>query len=322
MKRGLHALLLHAIDYAGLFPPAGLPLEEAIGNYARYRKSADSWMLASFVIPVGRLSELTVIADRWTDSAGPARFSVLGSFGSGKGDWLSALDADLRALASFLDRHRGCAEAPQLELKLPEDFCDPSQTLALEANLSAAVGQVRESPLPELMLLCEPPRTANWARHWAHLASALAGHSHRTGFRWGFKLRAGGLTASSFPTVDEVAAIVAVCRDYNLCWKATAGLHHAVRQYRAEVGTHMHGFLNLLAATVVARSSNLSQREIAAILAEEDAARFAFSDQELCWGDHRADLLQIDRGRKRGIMSLGSCSFDEPREDLMQLGLW
>jgi hypothetical protein len=54
----IRTLLRESIDYAGLFPPARLPLEEAFDNYLRYRTEPEAWMLARFVIPVGRLDEL------------------------------------------------------------------------------------------------------------------------------------------------------------------------------------------------------------------------------------------------------------------------
>jgi hypothetical protein len=53
----LRPLLENLIDYAGLFPPSALPMSRAIENYQRYRESAESWMLARFVVPVSRLDE-------------------------------------------------------------------------------------------------------------------------------------------------------------------------------------------------------------------------------------------------------------------------
>ena len=53
----VRTLLGGAIDYAGLFPPAGLSMPEAVINYATYRNSNYSWMLGRFVVPVGRLEE-------------------------------------------------------------------------------------------------------------------------------------------------------------------------------------------------------------------------------------------------------------------------
>jgi len=45
-------LLAGLIDYAGVFPPAALPLDQAVANYARYRTSPETWMLGRFVLPV------------------------------------------------------------------------------------------------------------------------------------------------------------------------------------------------------------------------------------------------------------------------------
>ena len=45
------ALLHGAIDYAGLFPPAGLDLEATVRNYAAYREGRDAWALGRLVLP-------------------------------------------------------------------------------------------------------------------------------------------------------------------------------------------------------------------------------------------------------------------------------
>jgi hypothetical protein len=53
----LKALLANLIDYAGLYPPAGLPLAEVTAKYESYRASKESWMLNRLVLPAARLSE-------------------------------------------------------------------------------------------------------------------------------------------------------------------------------------------------------------------------------------------------------------------------
>src|SRR6476659_3348137 len=52
----LRALLENAIDYAGLFPPAGLALDPALRNQAGYVRSPDRWMLGAFVLPIGKFA--------------------------------------------------------------------------------------------------------------------------------------------------------------------------------------------------------------------------------------------------------------------------
>ena len=103
------------------------------------------------------------------------------------------------------------------------------------------------------------------------------------------KLRCGGEVT---PTVEQVALVIASCREARVPFKATAGLHHAVRQGGE------HGFLNILAAVTAPRG------EIAAVLGEEDAA-----------------ALEPDEAGRALFTSFGSCSWEEPVDDLERLGL-
>jgi hypothetical protein len=127
----------------------------------------------------------------------------------------------------------------------------------------------------------------------------------------GAKIRCGGATV---PTVDEVAAFVAACRDAGVPFKATAGLHHAIRRPGA------HGFLNLLATAVFAHADDLAAGELAALLAEEDANAFALDADGLSAYGHHAGPDAIARARAELFIAYGSCSFDEPVADLLALG--
>ena len=59
----LRALLSRLIDYAGLYPPAALPLSEVREKYLGYLASPESWMLNRIVLPVSRLAEAAPGAD-------------------------------------------------------------------------------------------------------------------------------------------------------------------------------------------------------------------------------------------------------------------
>jgi hypothetical protein len=52
-----------AVDYAGLFPPAQLPLADALAEYRRALAGADAWMLGRFIVPAVQLSVLAVVRD-------------------------------------------------------------------------------------------------------------------------------------------------------------------------------------------------------------------------------------------------------------------
>lgn len=58
MTRSLHILLDGLIDYAGLFPPAALPMDKAIANYDAYRRSPHAWALGRFVVQAERLADV------------------------------------------------------------------------------------------------------------------------------------------------------------------------------------------------------------------------------------------------------------------------
>lgn len=74
MTKSLRVLLEGLIDYAGLFPPAALPMHDALRNYVHYRKGEHAWALGRFVVPAERLHEvpagipLTVL---WASGAPP-----------------------------------------------------------------------------------------------------------------------------------------------------------------------------------------------------------------------------------------------------------
>ena len=60
----LRALLTNLIDYAGLFPPAGLPLPIVAERYQSFLASPDAWILNRLVLPAAKLSEIQ-IRDEW-----------------------------------------------------------------------------------------------------------------------------------------------------------------------------------------------------------------------------------------------------------------
>jgi hypothetical protein len=128
----------------------------------------------------------------------------------------------------------------------------------------------------------------------------------------GAKIRCGG---ASVPPVEAVAAFVAACRDAGVPFKATAGLHHAIRSDDA------HGFLNLLAAAVLAHAEGLSEAELVPLLTEQDPSAFAVTAGGLTARDHHAGAAAIAEARRELFVAYGSCSFAEPVEDLTALGV-
>jgi hypothetical protein len=107
------------------------------------------------------------------------------------------------------------------------------------------------------------------------------------------------------PPVEELAAFIRSCRSDGIPFKATAGLHHAL-----PTGSQL-GFLNLLAAAVFGDEERA--------LTEDDAGAFALDDS-FRWRDREAAKDEVAGVRRSLLVSIGSCSFTEPVEELEALG--
>ena len=298
----LKALLAASIDYAGLFPPCELALEPALQNQAQYVRSDQSWMLHSFVLPIGKFSAARSMFSQF-EPGFPLRISALGAKKENALDFEQGLTAVAGAIREIQIGNEPVSVV-QLEIAVPSD-CNLSLLGRLQA-ISEDFG---------LRVFCEaPPAEAK------RMIALLAQHNTTRKSPLGFKLRTGGVTADAFPSSNQIAlALVAATRDH-VPIKFTAGLHHPVRLFRDEVKTKMHGFLNVLGAGVMAAEHAWDENVATQMLEDEDASSFRFDGDTFGWRDWKITARQIELHRDL-ITSFGSCSFDEPREDLRALKL-
>ena len=137
----------------------------------------------------------------------------------------------------------------------------------------------------------------------------------------GVKLRCGSVDPTAVPSPEQVAAVITACRDVLVPLKFTAGLHHPLRHDGADGNAKMHGFLNVFAAGVLAHRFHLDEDEVQKVLEDEDARHFTFDDDGGRRHDRRVSVGEIKLARQIAVTSFGSCSFDEPRQDLRKIGL-
>ena len=279
-------LLVNAIDYAGLFPPAGLDMEKAARHYAAYRKGPDHWALGRFVLPVARLEEFEAKAAPLLEEGEPWPLSVLGG---------NDLAADLRTIEAFRERHLRNARVASLELKAAS---------AAEIRKAASAIAGRIETFFEIPITQDPTELLD-AIH------AVRGRA---------KVRSGGTTKGAAPSSADLARFLELARS-RAAFKATAGLHHAVRSLRPltyEAGCDsdvMHGFLNLFLASCLALQG-AGTDALRRMLEDQDAARFR---DDAAWsGVGAADAR---RSRSEFFLSFGSCSFEEPIAELKELKL-
>ena len=286
----IHALLDHAIDYAGLFPPAGLSLREATANYAEYLTSPEQWALGRFVLPVAQLAEFRDVATPLLER--------------GRRAW------ELCAVSGT---------NPLADLGLISEFNEsgPAATVTCFEFKAGTLDQLRtmaeRGPFPfqrfAELRWDEPPEG-----YLTVMQSSLIGA----------KLRTGGTTHEAFPDPDAVLRHLEAVVEAGVPFKCTAGLHHPVRgQYRltyaseAPEGT-MYGYLNVMLAAAALRLA--AGRGVArAILLEEDPSAFGLEEHDIRWRDLRITGLVLRSMRAEGSLAFGSCSFREPMEELSRV---
>ncbi len=323
MLKSLAALMNEIVDYAGLFPPARLDMRTAVENFAAYRSGNLSWMLGRFICPATRLEEMEGhAAGLMEDDPVPWRVSVLGRGGEDAGAFLDGLEKDLALASAFATRRRGRAAPDAVEVRLPAAVLSAGDPEAIRETLRRASAAVGAGPATIGSVFYETGFTDGWEEVLPRAATILAEESRRVApLRLGLKVRTGGTEAPAFPSSARVARYLDACRRAALPVKATAGLHHPVRSHREEVGTRMHGFLNVFAGASLAYARDLGADALAAMLEDERPDAFRFDDAGLSWENHRAGVRQIEAARRSYVLSFGSCSFTEPVEDLEALGL-
>ncbi|MGH8164230.1 MAG: hypothetical protein ACREP1_07855, partial [Rhodanobacteraceae bacterium] len=294
----LRALLEHAIDYAGLFPPASLALEPALQKQAASLRSPDRWMLGAFILPVGKFAATASQLSQFSTEH-PLQISALGPKDVAAAGFGETLQGIVAAIDKFSAEDKGVIAITQFEMPLPLNVDQDS------------LGEVEDSLGKRgLKIFWEAP-----AEDAPAVIEALAGREV------GFKLRTGGVSADAFPTDAQIARALVASARHQVPIKFTAGLHHPVKKFHDSVGTKMHGFLNVLGAGVLAAEHDWDEAQTAAMLADEDAQSFGFDLETFRWRDWQISTKQI-AARRRLVTSLGSCSFDEPREDLRALDLF
>jgi hypothetical protein len=289
----LRTLLTGLVDYAGLFPPADLPLAQAVENYASYRRGPHAWMLGRFVLPVSLLTEFAAV----TKGIVPA---------GGEPWWLAglinadSLRADVNAAAEFNERIDMGAVVDTFELK----GADPAMVAEAAKIIPRGAALYVEVPLD-----ADP----------APLLDVIAEYNVRA------KARTGGVTAESIPSSAEVVRFLSACAERGVVYKCTAGLHHPIRaRYRltytpdAPSGL-MHGYVNVFLAGAYLLHG-MPDAEAVELLDETELTHFQFADQAITWRGHKLHAEQLGAARIYAT-SFGSCSFDEPVGDLQQAGV-
>ncbi len=313
------AFMGELIDYAGLFPPAGLTRPEALGEYARLAGEPEAWMLGRFVVPASSLNALEAELDgRAALSARPLRLTVILEAGADEAS-AQRLAEQMRAVRSLTARNPGRVVAEALEGRIPPGILAGGEAVRLRRHLEVVRMAQAGAWLSAVPVFLEP--VSSGARDDAVVEGMAEARGQSGPGGIGLKLRCGGVKPSDVPPPERLAGVIWACANRALPMKFTAGLHHALRRSGRPAGAANHGFLNVFGAGILAAARHITPTEILECLLDDSPASFRFEADRFSWRGHSADTAEIAAARRSFVTGFGSCSFDEPRNALRVLGL-
>ncbi len=239
------------IDYAGLYPPANLNMQDTVDTWSANYSSDDNWMLARLIIPANRLDEFKQAAAQLLpkEDEEPWQLSVL----------LPEASAD-----SF-------ADSTQQVVDFNMDNCGAvANVVEFKANSTTEIDSALSCLHDDIYPFVELPIDQDPRGLIAALAGSIAGA----------KVRTGGITPALYPSAEDLARFIHCCAISKLQFKATAGMHHPCRNYNDAVGVHEFGFLAVLYATAAAKFHDATPKHIADIL-QADELEFDSCTEEM-----------------------------------------
>jgi hypothetical protein len=274
-------LFARFFDDAALFPPARLPVDQAVPGHLVHRVSDHAGVVGPFI-------------------ASPAHLAAVAGAVAGRG--IGSLDV---AISGRL---------PDVAAALPDL---PPHVHVVSLEVAGAAGDVValldetrdrfDGRVPQGYVEVGLDREPEAVLADLDLVAAAEGEPRPRA-----KFRTGGTTVEAFPTDTEFAVGIVGAARRGLPVKLTAGLHDPARHRDPETGFEHHGLLNvLLAADAAHRGAGVE--EVAGLLAERDEPGLAAAVRDL--PEARA------REVRRHVLSVGTCSIDECVAGLTRVGV-
>jgi hypothetical protein len=286
----LDILLENLFDYAGMFPPAALPFEDALRESARLPAVLmRPWLLSSdIVLDVAHARKLLSLDLAEFGFSRPLSLCLLATAGADETSQLADGLVARGVRLSSIEATSSPGSCNSTASSLAPIAAKHSALLAIEpllsqqewrTSLGEAVSACRNSPNVALKCRCTGPSGIGAER----LSSALC-----------------------------------AAADVNIPFKVTGGFHHPI----VEPGRHAYpmGFLNLTVAVMLRRALGPAAPEgaLASLLANSSVATFSL-ERGVSALSFSLPLEGLREARSRAHFSIGSCSLSEPDADLARL---
>lgn len=281
--RAIETLLDGLIDYAGLYPPAGLNMHAAVRNYLSGRQGKHGYALGRFVVDLNRIEEFRSVAG---GSAVDVQLSLIVPPDQ---DWARVaeiIDAGLRIEA--VEFRAGRVEEAAIYRK----------------HVPSGVTSYLEVPVD----------SGGWG-----FVDAIAGTGGCIKLRMGGLVAEAFPDAGAVAGVLSEAVRRRVCFKATAGLHHPIRSWHPFSYEPGSCSGTMHGFINLFCAAALLYFGGAA-REAECALNEEKVDAWEVGADAIAWGSMRWSAAQIREVRQNFMICIGSCSFEEPIRDLEELG--
>ncbi len=327
----MHSLIEHLFDYAGLFPPAKLSLPTALGNYTLYQEHEYKNMLGKFILPIQKSNEYLKLIEN--DKLNK-QLSLILTAPKNEHELVQSLSTDCINIIKIVESNSSSL-IDAFEIRFFDEFYEyDHKTLhQLFSNIFNSLSQaLKNQSSQSFEFFCEMPFLKVEILH--HFFNFIQDHNNTKSAQKIFiKLRAGGITPSLVPNSNSLAEMFLLLSQFQFSFKMTAGLHIPVPNYNSNVGATMHGFLNVIFASMFAFYNSNSEgaktetnellNTIASIIKNLNYDHIQCENNKITLILSTNPLQKISfplevikKFRKNIFKGIGTCDFIEPIETL------
>lgn len=271
-------------DYAGMFPPAELSLQDAVRTYQEYRHGMHAWALGCLVVRAGDLHALRVEIEMQREIQ-DLRLSVV------------AAANDLKTIQQHFDH------GLRIEMIEMKDV-RRDQVAWLKNQLPAGVAAYIELPV-EL-------------KDW-DVADAIAEAGMRVKLRMGGVTSEAFPKAAAVAVMLKELSRRGLTFKATAGLHHPLRSTHPFRYREGSATGVMHGFINLLCAAALVWFGG-EEDEVIQLLKERDSQAWRVTADTICWRKWEWSADELREVRESLLKSVGACSFLEPVHDLEALG--
>lgn len=311
-----NALLASSIDYAGMFPPAALTLQETLQNFYNFRKTATHpYFLKRLVLGIDQVKLLNpkLLYDNGADGSF-AKITVLGNPdpSSSYQDFVKKIDWDFREMRRIQERLETSSAPLGLvgyETKLPPSISEPGEGITSGEYIFPALEQIESVWADKVDVYFEVGFEGAWKDTITAVTQIIKEWNRECDgslAQPGIKIRTGGQYT---PSPEQLGWVISECSQNEVRIKATQGLHSPLTH------DNQFGFVNFLAAINFAfflSEESFNTADLISCLQETNKEAFCFKAESFSWKDKSLTLEQMETARSMHQACFGSCSLDEP----------